>query len=86
MYSAVLSNQVSNEHKLDRISPLQGYSMQKHNLFAIERPNFIMSTPLVRAAGYLRANSTTEVIDGNKLRKETLFTQSVCNHKRYLPA
>lgn len=85
MYSAVPKNQTSND-RLDRINSSQGYfSVQEHNnLSATERPNFITSIPLVRAAGYLRVNSTTEVISANKLlEKNTSFTH-VCNQKIFL--
>nr|XP_012230970.1 PREDICTED: sal-like protein 1 [Linepithema humile] len=76
MYSAVLATQASND-RLDRISPLQGCSVQEHNnLSTTERPNFTMSIPLVRAAGYLRVNSITDVIDVNKLLQRNTFTQS----------
>ncbi|KYN00340.1 PREDICTED: zinc finger protein Xfin [Cyphomyrmex costatus] len=46
----------------------QKYQVQKHlvqeyvNLSMIGRPNFFMSRPLVRAAGLLKGNSTTEII------------------------
>lgn len=74
--------------------PLQGHSVHKYpmqrvqecpvqrniNLSMNERPNFFMSRPLVRAAGLLNENSTTEVIDVNTLpQKNTSITRNVCS-------
>jgi len=49
----------------------QKYQVQKYlghvNLSMIGRPNFFISRPLVRAAGLLKGNSTTEIIPVNTL-------------------
>lgn len=48
--------------------PVQECSVQRYiNLSMNERPNFFLSRPLVRAAGLLNTNSTTEIIDVNTL-------------------
>jgi len=86
MYSSVPASQALND-RLDGINPLQRCSVQEHNnLSAKGRPNFITSIPpFVRAAGYLRVNCTTEVIDAKKLsQRNTLLTQFVRNQEIFL--
>ena len=64
----------------------QKYQIQNHlaqeyvNLPMIGRPNFFMSRPLVRAAGFLKGNSTTEMIPVSTLSEgNTSIIQHVCN-------
>lgn len=66
--------------------PVQRYPVQEYpvqsciNLSMNERPNFFMSRPLVRAAGLLKGNSTTEIIDVNTLpQRNTSIIRNVCN-------
>lgn len=63
----------------------QKYQIQKHlaqeyvNLSMIGRPNFFMSRPLVRAAGLLKENFTTEIIPVSTLSEgNTSIIQHVC--------
>lgn len=64
------------------------YQVQKYlaqgyvSLSMIGRPNFFMSKPLVRAAGLLKRNSTTEIIHVNTLsERDTSVIQHVCSIK-----
>ncbi|CAL1677304.1 unnamed protein product [Lasius platythorax] len=59
--------------------PVQEYPVQSSNLSMNERPNFFISRPLVRAAGLLKGNSTTEIIDVNTLpqRNTSIIRNSV---------
>lgn len=66
----------------------QRYQIQKYlaqgyvSLSMIGRPNFFMSKPLVRAAGFLKRNSATEIIHVNTLSEgNTSVIQHVCNVK-----
>lgn len=60
--------------------PVQRYSVQSYiNLSMNERPNFFISRPFVRAAGLLKGNSTTEMIDVNTLSQRNPSTiRNVC--------
>lgn len=75
----------------EKSSLSQRYQVQKYltqgyvNLSMIGRPNFFMSRPLVRAAGLLKKDSTTEIIHVNKLCEgNTSITQHVCNIKNFV--
>ncbi|XP_072765028.1 uncharacterized protein Prdm13 [Anoplolepis gracilipes] len=67
-------------HSVQRY-PVQGCPVQRYiNLSMNKRPNFFMSRPLVRAAGLLNRNSTTEIIDVNTLlQKNTPISRNVCS-------
>lgn len=86
MYPVVSEYDNEKSRELERASLTQKYQVQKHlaqeyvTLSMIGRPNFFISRPLVRAAGFLKGNSMTEVIHVNTLSEaNTSVIQHVCS-------
>lgn len=86
MYPVVSEYDNKKSREVERTNLTQRYQVQKHlaqeyvTLSMIGRPNFFMSRPLVRAAGFLKGNSMTEIIHVNTLSEEnTSVIQHVCS-------
>lgn len=93
MYPAVSEYEtvIRRNTESENTSLAQRYQVHKYlaqeyvNLSMIGRPNFFISRPLVRAAGLLKKNSTTDIIHVNRLSEgNTSVIQHVCSVKTFV--
>jgi len=79
-YETITKRSGEPEKNLSQKYQIQNHLAQEYVNPMIGRPNFFMSRPLVRAAGLLKGNSTTEIIPVSTLSEgNTSIIQHVCN-------